>query len=307
MELPSVSISAQPLRLTELSEKPKINLREGLASYKHQVTQEVTRPLNTYAVRQKEQPLIANRLEWFESLPQSYSVQEENGSVAFSVNEPTGKANFNALFSQDIEAICEFKQGLFRNQRFEIFSSRKFSKIEERKLGIEFEMLKPAMVLDLEAMKSLPKNKDCTTKQVTSEKEFATWLQTAYDGFGSSNQAFHTDITPLFTKGITPGDTHARFFLGHNKEGVPTTSLMLLLGKETTGLYYVSTLEEFRRQGMAATVLQDALQFAKDAGSKSVILDSESDGATNLYKRLGFETKRSYYLYESPMCTVSGA
>ena len=68
----------------------------------------------------------------------------------------------------------------------------------------------------------------------------------------------------------------------------------------------VSTIEKFRRQGLAQTLLTNNLKVLKDRGIKIVRLHTNSEnvsGARSLYEKIGFKHLKNYIRYRKPIAS----
>ncbi len=72
-------------------------------------------------------------------------------------------------------------------------------------------------------------------------------------------------------------------------DGVPVSTLHMLIDGATAGIYAVNTLRAHRRQGVSSTVMACALTDARAAGCDVIGLGCEANGyAERLYARQGF-------------------
>jgi len=81
-----------------------------------------------------------------------------------------------------------------------------------------------------------------------------------------------------------------QFYLGIYNEK-PVSSLILFEGSDAAGVYYVSTLPEARRKGIAADMTTKILYDAKNKGYEICVLHASEEGYP-LYKKIGF---KEYY------------
>jgi predicted acetyltransferase len=70
-------------------------------------------------------------------------------------------------------------------------------------------------------------------------------------------------------------------------DGKPAATSLLFMNSGTAGIYYVSTLPEYRNKGLGFYVTLAAMRAAKDAGYGEVILQATPDGE-KVYRRIGF-------------------
>jgi GNAT superfamily N-acetyltransferase len=71
-------------------------------------------------------------------------------------------------------------------------------------------------------------------------------------------------------------------------DGQPAAAMALLLAGEVAGLYHVATLSAYRRQGIAARMIVQGLQEAREQGARLAVLTATPEGE-HLYKSLGYE------------------
>lgn len=76
----------------------------------------------------------------------------------------------------------------------------------------------------------------------------------------------------------------------------PVASSMLFFHKKTAGLYYVSTLPDYRNKGCGLKITQAAMQESKMAGFKDVILQATPMGLP-VYKKAGFRISCQAHIY----------
>jgi GNAT superfamily N-acetyltransferase len=68
----------------------------------------------------------------------------------------------------------------------------------------------------------------------------------------------------------------------------PAAAMALLADGDVAGLYHVATLDEYRRQGIAARMIAQGLQEAQDQGARLAVLTATPAGE-HLYESLGYE------------------
>jgi GNAT superfamily N-acetyltransferase len=71
--------------------------------------------------------------------------------------------------------------------------------------------------------------------------------------------------------------------------GQPVAAMGVLLDNNAVGLYHVATRSRYRRQGIAARMIVQALQDAKASGATLGVLTATPDGQP-LYEQLGYQT-----------------
>ncbi len=71
-------------------------------------------------------------------------------------------------------------------------------------------------------------------------------------------------------------------------DGQPAAAMALLLKGGVAGLYHVATLSAYRRQGIAARMIVQGLQEAREQGARLAVLTATPAGE-HLYQSLGYE------------------
>ncbi|PHN08207.1 GNAT family N-acetyltransferase [Flavilitoribacter nigricans] len=85
--------------------------------------------------------------------------------------------------------------------------------------------------------------------------------------------------------------------LVYYQEGKPVATLELFPSDaETVGIYGFATLQDFRGRGIGSTLFTFALNYARSAGYRRVILQASEDGL-GIYKKYGFKAVTTYYEY----------
>jgi GNAT superfamily N-acetyltransferase len=79
-------------------------------------------------------------------------------------------------------------------------------------------------------------------------------------------------------------------------EGVDRGAAALLFSHGIAGLYWVGTLPDARKQGVATTLVHWLTNFAFDNGARAVTLQASEAGAP-VYRRLGFTEFTRYPMY----------
>ncbi len=105
--------------------------------------------------------------------------------------------------------------------------------------------------------------------------------------------SLHTALAAI----LEPGNT---FYLGCI-DGVPVSTLHLLIDGATAGVYAVETLKAHRGQGISSTLMRRAIMDARAAGCDAVVLSTATDGyAETLYARQGFEKLFESHIWVQP-------
>lgn len=156
---------------------------------------------------------------------------------------------------------------------------------EEREYG---------MALDLQNTNEwINTNPSIKVKRVNDYSDFQHWIYIV-------NSALHRcnliDAEHYFTWVL---QSNLSFYIGY-LNGVPISTAATITDQDNASLEFVSTLEEYRRQGACTAVCVEALKQLKAQNIKTVILGSSPE-ATSIYKRLGFVP-----YYEKVLLTFKG-
>ncbi len=142
------------------------------------------------------------------------------------------------------------------------------------------------MAADLSAVgegRSVPP--DLVIERVRDIPTLERWVATFSAGFGYSpdvGQSFFAVFASLGLEARSPL-TH---YLGL-VAGEPVATASMFLGAGVAGIYSVSTLPAWRRQGIGAAMTLEPLRDAHSSGYHMGILHAEP-GGLSLYRRLGF-------------------
>ncbi len=122
-------------------------------------------------------------------------------------------------------------------------------------------------------------NINVITPQTNSELDI--WADTASRTFGCSVQEFKEFFVPLVNFGqCTP------FLVMYDSN--PAGTAMVYCGKDIAGIYSMSTLERYRRKGVAMAGLNACISLAKNRGLNYAVLHSSELGE-QLYRKAGFD------------------
>lgn len=121
--------------------------------------------------------------------------------------------------------------------------------------------------------------------RVTNSEQLSQWLSAGKDSFGLSDSLLEAYFQLFQSKGF--GDQWPwRLFVG-TVDGTPTTCVRLFQGKDTAGIFHVSTIESARGHGYGTDITAAALEAAINLGYELATLASSPAGH-NVYYRLGF-------------------
>lgn len=85
-------------------------------------------------------------------------------------------------------------------------------------------------------------------------------------------------------------------FIIYNKEGKVVSGTMLNISDNSTGLYFVGTLEAERGKGLGKAVVREATNYSFDIGKEIVVLQASKYGIV-IYAQLGFDSIGLYKPY----------
>ena len=83
-------------------------------------------------------------------------------------------------------------------------------------------------------------------------------------------------------------------------EGRPAATSCLITTGAVAGIYWVSTLEEFRGRGFGAAISAHAIRVGQSLGCDMATLQASPLGRP-VYERMGFEVTDDYRNYEVPV------
>ncbi len=121
---------------------------------------------------------------------------------------------------------------------------------------------------------------------VRSHEDLLNWKDVSFDGFGMPSRA-REQYGAFIASFRLDDQSPQKLFLAYLDEKPVATSL-LFTHKDTAGIYYVSTLPQYRNRGYGLKITQAAMQSAKKSGYGDVILQATPLGA-RVYKRAGFQ------------------
>ncbi|HWR24964.1 MAG TPA: GNAT family N-acetyltransferase [Methanosarcina sp.] len=132
-------------------------------------------------------------------------------------------------------------------------------------------------------------------REANDNKDLDTWAKVAITSYNLDDELRRASGRHL----ITPSNTdnfrcHYFFGLLDNK---PVATAALFEGEDAAGIYWVGTLPEARKRGIANAMTQHALLKAKTCGYKIAILNASEQGHS-IYQQIGFTdyyTTNIYY------------
>ncbi len=136
---------------------------------------------------------------------------------------------------------------------------------------------------------------DATVSEVKDTNDLLVWADISFGGFQMPERT--REQYDNFVLSFQRGNKEAqKLFLAYIDKKPVATSL-LFMDKDTAGIYYVSTLPAYRNKGLGFYVTLAAMQAAKVAGFKNVILQATPAGA-KVYRRIGFNEYCQAQIYK---------
>ena len=153
--------------------------------------------------------------------------------------------------------------------------------------GLSLVTSTPCMLIDLELIsEKAPEATAINVRRIENKKDLELWRDVSFAGFDFPQETFaqYDRFTESFS---LHAECPHRLFLAF-AEGRPVATSILLLTENTAGIYFVSTLAEYRNKGIGLEQTQATLHYAKTAGARFATLQSSPDGL-HVYERAGFK------------------
>ena len=129
-------------------------------------------------------------------------------------------------------------------------------------------------------------------RPVETREDLAHFQETAFAGF-----ALPAAAAPLFLTEQLWARPNVRFYLG-TIGGEPACTSALVTTESVAGIYWVATLDVFRRRGLGEAITWEAVKGGIDAGCVVASLQASALGEP-VYQRMGFETPLYYVHFET--------
>jgi len=145
----------------------------------------------------------------------------------------------------------------------------------------------PCMLADLNELSSeKPREMPLTIRQVVSREDLALWKEVTFAGFDfpQGDRTSYDRFTAAFP--LDPGSPQKAFLAFDG--GRPVTASLLFLANDAAGLYFITTLGDYRRRGIGRELVLATLQQARAAGARFASLQSSPDGMS-VYEKAGFK------------------
>jgi predicted GNAT family acetyltransferase len=152
------------------------------------------------------------------------------------------------------------------------------------KQGFKLFAHQPGMALQLNDLgDKFPISKNLEIKKIENENELTDWIPVAFQSFGMDLSCKEM-CRELFNNNRL--DKSYFYYIGYLK-GKPVTVSLLFPGAGVTGIYWVGTLADARKQGAGEAITFKALLEAKKMGYKLATLKASGLGFP-IYKKFGF-------------------
>lgn len=143
------------------------------------------------------------------------------------------------------------------------------------------------MLLDLDDLpKALTSRYQLQIYEVSDQETLFVWANVLASGFGAigaNADAFKSTFTSLGVARHLPWRHYIAIL-----DGIPVSTCTLFNSGAIIGIYWVATLTEFRKKGIASYLLWHILSHARDNGHKYIALQATQLGK-GVYESLGFE------------------
>lgn len=161
--------------------------------------------------------------------------------------------------------------------------------------GRGFQLADPQPGMSLSPIPSLPDSPaELKIRAVVGESELRDFQTTAEQGFGMPLSLPQHLASPRFRD-----HPAVSMFVGYI-DGRPVATSCLITTGPVAGIYWVSTLEEFRGRGFGAAMSAHAVRVGQSLGCDMATLQASPMGRP-VYARMGFEVTDDYRNYEVPV------
>lgn len=153
----------------------------------------------------------------------------------------------------------------------------------------------PGMILALDAYRPIGDSNHAAIRVVKTRDELADFASIIARNWTPPDQQVE-----IYYQRVAPAllNSPQNVFLVYDWEGQPVSALELFPSDpQTVGIYSLATLQAFRGQGIGTALMRQALNYAKQAGYKTALLQSSEDGF-RIYQKFGFRTVTMYYEYQ---------
>jgi ribosomal protein S18 acetylase RimI-like enzyme len=153
--------------------------------------------------------------------------------------------------------------------------------------GCSFVQNMPCLLADL---RWLPEDEAYDSKvliqPVGCREDLALWRDISFAGFEFPRRTggqFDRFTATFDLQANSPQKNFLAFV-----QGKPVAASLFFLNAETAGIYFVTTLTEYRKQGIGLELIRATMRYAAKAGARYAVLQSSPDGLS-VYQRAGFK------------------
>jgi len=242
-----------------------------------------------------------NFIEGYESVSRVVpegKVEQIGGLTAVRSGMPG--PSFNVVFGLNHpKSMAQVKEGIKRlflrtNTEFQIVTLPE-TLDELEPLILEMNLTEredfPGMVLDPIPEASPSPTKGFEIRQVRGSEEIADLLRTGASGFGTPPNYFDVWKAGILSGASVPWSQGANY-LGYVGVKPAATSIRIRTG-DIAGIYFVSTLPEFRRRGYGEAMTRRAIADGRTTGCTLGYLQASKMGRP-IYERMGFRVMEEY-------------
>lgn len=260
---------------------------------------EVTIPediMEQYVIQKEADIVISNYYRYYQAFARSGIVEFHEGSVSW-IAPKDGKNGPSLAFRIHLDEenaqkqIEELTAGI-REKKVpglwhimpDAVPQNVISLLEEngfQDLAGEDAKPEPTMLLYKNDFKPCSKKEGCIVcRRVQTREDFKTWIRVV-------NTALHGwDMIDAENYYVWVQSEDIRIYLGEI-DGVPVSTAATIQNGDVASLEFVSTLEEYRRRGVALAVCEKALADLWESGVNAVTLGACEESPA-LYEKLGF-------------------
>lgn len=123
-------------------------------------------------------------------------------------------------------------------------------------------------------------------RRVGNQQDLSPWKEVTFAGFDFSqgDRTSYDRFTDAFP--LDPASPQQAFLAFDG--GKPVAASLLFLAGDAAGLYFITTLGDYRRRGIGREMVLATLHYARAAGARFASLQSSPDGLS-VYEKAGFK------------------
>ncbi len=123
-------------------------------------------------------------------------------------------------------------------------------------------------------------------RRVEHQEDLERWKEVTFAGFDFP-QSERTSYDRFIGAFFSDPDSPQKAFLAFDG-GKPAAASLLFLANDAAGLYFITTLAEYRRRGIGRELVLATLHHARASGARFASLQSSPDGRS-VYEKAGFK------------------